>query len=102
MHMLALKAVIETCQQREREGDCPTVEALDVETLENAIIELAKRPTPTETLMNLAGALRVVAPDVIPRIVAAHAEYNAKLAARDEAFNDLLAALGKPSDTPNV
>lgn len=40
MHPLMLKAVIECCQQRIREGDCPTVPAFPVEQLEEAVVQL--------------------------------------------------------------
>lgn len=43
MHEAALQEVIRICRQREREGDCPTVKAFPVETLENAVIQLADR-----------------------------------------------------------
>lgn len=42
MHKALLRQVILVCQQREREGDRPTVPALSVETLEDAVVELAK------------------------------------------------------------
>lgn len=48
MHKALLRQVIRVCQQREREGDCPTVPALSVETLEGAVIELAKYMPPLE------------------------------------------------------
>lgn len=43
MHEAALQEVIRVCRQRDREGDCPTVKAFDVETLEGAVIQLADR-----------------------------------------------------------
>lgn len=41
MHELALKAIVETVQKRNAEGDCPSVERPGPETLENAILDLA-------------------------------------------------------------
>lgn len=41
MNELALKAIVKVVQQRNAEGDCPTVERPGAELLENAILELA-------------------------------------------------------------
>jgi len=43
MHKQLLIRVIANCRRRIQEGDCPTVEPIGVETLENAVVELADR-----------------------------------------------------------
>lgn len=102
MHPLMLKEVIEVCKQRSREGDCPTVKPFSVEQLEDAVVQLAHESDTIQqsTLANLAEALRKVCPGIIPTITLAHAEYNRKVAARDEAFESLLAALRPPENPP--
>jgi hypothetical protein len=42
MHELALNAIVKACRTRETDGDCPTVERPGAETLEFAVLELAK------------------------------------------------------------
>ena len=44
MHKKMLDEIIARCRQRLEEGDCPTVNSFNVELLEGAIIELARRP----------------------------------------------------------
>ena len=41
MHELAIQEVIKICRQREQEGDCPTIKAPSVETLEDVVIQIA-------------------------------------------------------------
>lgn len=43
MHKQLLLKVVGNCRRRSAEGDCPTVEPFSVETLENAVIDLADR-----------------------------------------------------------
>lgn len=99
MHPMAVKEIVKVIRQRDSEGDCPTVERPNGETLEFVILELAREndDLPRRTLTNLAEALRKVAPDVLPVIVAAHAEYTHKVALRDAAFDSLLDALRNPT-----
>ena len=41
MHKEMLREVVKRCKQRQREGDCPTVDAFSAETLEDAVIQLS-------------------------------------------------------------
>lgn len=41
MNKLILEAVVARCRQRIADGDCPTVPATGLETLENAVADLA-------------------------------------------------------------
>jgi hypothetical protein len=41
MHPMLTEEIVKVCRQREKDGDCPTVEAPGRETLEFAVIELA-------------------------------------------------------------
>ncbi len=43
MHSQAADAIVESVRRREAQGDCPTEPAQSVETLENCILELARR-----------------------------------------------------------
>jgi uncharacterized protein (UPF0548 family) len=43
MHDAMLKEVVKVCRQRQRDGDCPSVKAFGVETLEDAVVQLADR-----------------------------------------------------------
>ena len=42
MHKALLREVVRVCQQRQAEGDCPTVDPFSVETLEDAVLQLEK------------------------------------------------------------
>lgn len=66
MHDLALKEVVWVCRQRQREGDCPTVEALAVEVLEDAVCQLSRQvevatPAEVKTLFSAEWVKRKVA-----------------------------------------
>lgn len=91
MHTLMLKEVIAIFQQREREGDHPTVKPFTVEQLEGAVVQLAQErdDAPRKTMETLIEVFIKVCPEVLPIIKDAHA----KVQAKDEAFDRLMAVL---------
>ena len=58
MHILMLEAIVTRCQQRIREGDCPTVPPFSVEQLEEAVVQLNR-----EILLQRSAFLGAAEPD---------------------------------------
>lgn len=66
MHPVASDMIVKQIRQRISEGDCPTIPAQSVETLEGVIEDLALRldRAPQRALETLAGAMKKFAPDL--------------------------------------
>lgn len=73
MHKAILETVIQTCRQRIADGDCPSVPAISVETLEHAVDDLAA----LHELAEFAAFDRVL--NCINTIDATGAEFRSKL-----------------------
>jgi hypothetical protein len=88
MHPALADKIVEQVRKRVNEGDCPTTEAFGVETLEEAVLELADRPA--KTLRTLAEAMKVFAPDLADQLTKRWAD---AMKAQDERLEAFLAVL---------
>jgi hypothetical protein len=97
MHTQAAQAILNECRGRSNRGEDVTKAnaTCSPEVYEECIIQLGHERDirASEVLTNLGEALKKVCPEAVPMIVKAHAEYNKKIAEREEAFNRLLAVL---------
>jgi hypothetical protein len=92
MHIALTNEIIKVCRQREKDGDCPTVEAPGRETLEFAVIDLADRldKAKADHTRLLAEAMKAFAPDLMKEFVE---RFNYAKLSPDEKLDRLIAVL---------